>query len=51
LYTQKVDVYDARTGSPGGTSGYVDVELDISATRRANGESVVLVETTPARRS
>ncbi|SAK75982.1 hypothetical protein [Caballeronia ptereochthonis] len=54
LYTQKVDVYDARTGAPvgamtpganvGGTSGYVDVELGISATRRANGEYVVLVE-------
>ncbi|WP_321796920.1 hypothetical protein [Caballeronia sp. J97] len=54
LYTQKVDVYDARTGAPvgymtpganvGGTSGYVDVELGISATRRANGEYVVLLE-------
>ncbi|SAL10183.1 BceP [Caballeronia peredens] len=54
LYTQKIDVYDARTGTPvgymtpganvGGTSGYVDVELGISATRRANGEYVVLVE-------
>ncbi|MDR5837352.1 hypothetical protein [Caballeronia sp. LZ034LL] len=54
LYTQKVDVYDARTGAAvgvmtpganvGGTSGYVDVELGISATRRANGEYVVLVE-------
>ena len=54
LYTQKVDVYDARTGASvgymtpganvGGTSGYVDVELGISATRRANGEYDVLVE-------
>ncbi|KXU85914.1 hypothetical protein CR51_39525 [Caballeronia megalochromosomata] len=54
LYTQKVDVYDARTGAPvgfmtpganvGGTSGQVDVELGISATRRPNGEYVVLLE-------
>ncbi|WP_459904443.1 NHL repeat-containing protein [Caballeronia sp. HLA56] len=54
LFTQKVYVYDARTGahvgcmSPGANvgwaSGYVDVELGISATLRANGEYDILVE-------
>nr|WP_260854411.1 hypothetical protein [Paraburkholderia sp. BCC1884] len=54
LYTQKVDVYDARTGqavgymtpgaSVGNTSGWVDVYLGISAVQRDNGEYVVLVE-------
>ena len=54
LYTQKVDVYDARTGTlvgymtpganVGGTSGRVDVKLGISAMQRANGEYDVLVE-------
>ncbi len=54
LYTQKVDVYDARSGqvvgymtpgaSVGSTSGDVDVELGISATLRSNGEYDVLVE-------
>jgi hypothetical protein len=54
LFTQKIDVYDARTGqevgymtpgaSVGGTSGWVDVYLGISAVERDNGEYVVLVE-------
>ncbi|RZF31529.1 hypothetical protein EVC45_00235 [Paraburkholderia sp. UYCP14C] len=54
LYTDRVDVYDARNGtavgymtpgaSVGGTSGWVDVYLGISAVRRDNGEYVVLVE-------
>ncbi|WP_268991465.1 hypothetical protein [Paraburkholderia sp. MMS20-SJTN17] len=54
LYTDRVDVYDARNGtavgymtpgaSVGGTSGWVDVYLGISAMRRDNGEYVVLVE-------
>ena len=54
LYTAKVDVFDARTGqavgymtpgaSVGGTSGWVDVYLGISAVQRANGEYVVLLE-------
>jgi hypothetical protein len=54
LYTQRVNVYDARTGScvgtmtPGAnvgyTSGDVDVELGISATLRSNGEYDILVE-------
>ncbi|MCC8393845.1 hypothetical protein LJ656_14705 [Paraburkholderia sp. MMS20-SJTR3] len=54
LYTNKIDVYDARNGSAvgymtpgasvGGTSGWVDVYLGISAVQRDNGEYVVLVE-------
>ena len=54
LYTQKIDVYDVRNGqmvgymtpgaSVGGTSGWVDIYLGISAVERANGEYVVLVE-------
>ncbi|WP_233807715.1 hypothetical protein [Paraburkholderia sp. HP33-1] len=54
LYTDRVDVYDARNGtavgymtpgaSVGATSGWVDVYLGISAVRRDNGEYVVLVE-------
>ncbi|MBC8748410.1 hypothetical protein [Paraburkholderia podalyriae] len=54
LYTDRIDVYDARNGTPvgymtpgasvGGTSGWVDVYLGISAVRRDNGEYVVLVE-------
>ncbi|EEA00615.1 NHL repeat containing protein [Burkholderia sp. H160] len=54
LYTDRVDVYDARNGSAvgymtpgasvGGTSGWVDVYLGISAVQRSNGEYVVLVE-------
>ncbi|MGV2292818.1 hypothetical protein AAHK20_29205 [Trinickia sp. YCB016] len=54
LYTDRVDVYDTRNGqqvgymtpgaSVGGTSGWVDVTLGISAIERSNGEYVVLVE-------
>jgi hypothetical protein len=54
LYTNRVDVYDARNGSAvgymtpgasvGGTSGWVDVYLGISAVQRDNGEYVVLLE-------
>ncbi|WP_259294922.1 hypothetical protein [Paraburkholderia sp. DHOC27] len=54
LYTQKIDVYDLRSGeavgymtpgaSVGNTSGWVDVYLGISAVERDNGEYVVLVE-------
>ncbi|AOJ04269.1 hypothetical protein WS70_20660 [Burkholderia mayonis] len=54
LYTAKIDVYDARTGAlvgymtpgadVGGTSGWVDVTLGISAFLRPGGEYVVLVE-------
>ena len=54
LYTARVDVYDARSGQlvgtltpgpeVGGTGGWVDVYLGIAASRRANGEYVVLVE-------
>jgi hypothetical protein len=54
LFTQKIDVYDARSGqavgymtpgaSVGNTSGWVDVYLGISAVERANGEYDVLVE-------
>jgi hypothetical protein len=54
LYTQKVTVYDARSGqavgymvpgaSVGNTGGWVDVYLGISAMRRDNGEYIVLVE-------
>lgn len=54
LYTDKIDVYDARSGqavgymspgaSVGGTCGWVDVYLGISAVERDNGEYVVLVE-------
>ncbi|GAB2873854.1 hypothetical protein GCM10027093_06710 [Paraburkholderia jirisanensis] len=54
LYTQKITVYDARSGqmvgaltpdaNVGKTSGQVDVELGISATLRANGEYDILVE-------
>ncbi|APA87950.1 hypothetical protein BJG93_21270 [Paraburkholderia sprentiae WSM5005] len=54
LYTDRIDVYDARNGtalgymtpgaSVGGTSGWVDVYLGISAVQRDNGEYVVLVE-------
>jgi hypothetical protein len=54
LFTQKIDVYDARTGqavgymtpgaSVGNTSGWVDVYLGISAVERDNGEYDVLVE-------
>ncbi|MEW6345029.1 MAG: hypothetical protein AB1704_30650 [Pseudomonadota bacterium] len=54
LFTQKIDVYDTRSGqavgymtpgaSVGNTSGWVDVYLGISAVERANGEYDVLVE-------
>ncbi|NML31475.1 NHL repeat-containing protein [Paraburkholderia antibiotica] len=54
LYTDRIDVYDARNGSAvgymtpgasvGKTSGWVDVYLGISAVQRDNGEYVVLVE-------
>lgn len=54
LYTARVDIYDNRTGQfigsmtpgpeVGGTGGWVDVYLGISAARRDNGEYVVLVE-------
>ncbi|TKC92478.1 hypothetical protein FAZ69_02030 [Trinickia terrae] len=54
LYTDRVDVYDVRNGqqvgymkpgtSVGGTSGWVDVYLGISAVERSTGEYVVLVE-------
>lgn len=54
LYMAKINIYDARTGayvgaltpgaSVGSTSGWVDVYMGISATKRANGEYVVLVE-------
>ncbi|HEY1998171.1 hypothetical protein [Paraburkholderia sp.] len=54
LYTDRIDVYDVRSGqavgymtpgaSVGGTSGWVDVYLGISAVERDNGEYVVLVE-------
>ena len=54
LYTAKIDIYDNRTGTyvgaltPGATvgnsGGWVDVYMGISATRRSNGEYVVLVE-------
>jgi hypothetical protein len=54
LFTQKIDVYDARSGqavgymtpgaSVGNTSGWVDVYLGISAVERDNGEYDVLVE-------
>jgi hypothetical protein len=54
LYTNKVDVYDARSGQPvgymtpgasvGNTSGWVDVYLGISAVQRDTGEYVILLE-------
>jgi hypothetical protein len=54
LYTQRITVYDSRSGqlvgsmtpdaNVGKTSGQVDVELGISATLRANGEYDILVE-------
>ncbi|TDV19472.1 hypothetical protein C7408_102217 [Paraburkholderia caballeronis] len=54
LYTQRIDVYDARNGqyvgamtpgaSVGNTSGWVDIYMGISAAQRDTGEYVVLVE-------
>jgi hypothetical protein len=54
LYSQRIDVYDARNGtmvgaltpgaSVGNTSGWVDIYLGMTATERANGEYDVLVE-------
>ncbi|SDR43067.1 hypothetical protein SAMN05443245_5939 [Paraburkholderia fungorum] len=54
LYTNRVDVYDSRSGQPvgymtpgasvGGTSGWVDVYLGISAVQRDTGEYVILLE-------
>jgi hypothetical protein len=52
--TAKIDVYDARTGQPvgvlspgstvGGTSGWIDVYMGISAAVLPNGQYVVLAE-------
>lgn len=54
LYTQRVDVYDTRSGqfvgvmTPGAdvgkTSGWVDIYMGISAAQREDGSYVVLVE-------
>lgn len=54
LYTQKIDVYDARSGqivgsmtpgaNVGSTSGWVDIYMGMSAAMRDNGDYVVLVE-------
>ncbi|WP_322013380.1 hypothetical protein [Paraburkholderia sp. J12] len=54
LYTQRVDVYDTRSGQfvgaltpgadVGSTSGWVDIYMGISAAQRPDGSYVVLVE-------
>lgn len=54
LYSQRIDVYDNRSGtfvgtltpgaSVGSTSGWVDIYLGMTATERSNGEYDVLVE-------